>query len=78
MTEKKVYLLAGVILVLAAVAELFGIHLHAPAWWPLPFGYNIFFGFVGCWLLIIVSKIIMAFFLQRSEDYYDDGGENDE
>lgn len=50
------------------------------AWWPLPFGYDIFFGFFGCWLLIILAKIIMTPLLQRDETYYDDpkGGEDDE
>ena len=43
-------------------------------------GYDIFFGFFGCWLLIILAKIIMTPLLQRDETYYDDpkGGEDDE
>ena len=63
-----------------AIGELCGVHLHSPAWWPLPFGYDIFFGFFGCWLLIILAKIIMTPLLQRDETYYDDpkGGEDDE
>lgn len=80
MSKKNVYRLALVVLVLAAAAELAGVHLHSPHWWPLPFGYNIFFGFVGCWILIILSKIIMAPLLQREESYYDEeaGGDDDE
>ena len=26
--------------------------MHGAHWWPLPFGYNIFFGFVGCWAFL--------------------------
>lgn len=80
MSKKNVYRLALAVLVLSAAAELGGVHLHSSAWWPLPFGYNIFFGFVGCWVLIILSKIIMAPLLQRDESYYDEeaGGDGDE
>lgn len=79
MSKKMVYMLTAVVLVLSAAAELFGVHLRTPHWWPLPFGYNIFFGFVGGWLLIIVSKMIMAPLLQRDENYYDEGrGENND
>ncbi len=34
-------------------------------------GSMLIFGFVGAWVLIIVSKIIMAPLLQKDEDYYD-------
>ena len=47
MTKKTVYMLVAVVLVLAAAAEIAGVHMHAASWWPLPFGYDIFFGFVG-------------------------------
>lgn len=78
MTEKSVYILVAVILLISAAAELFGIHLHSPSCWPLPFGYNIFFGFVGCWVLIIVAKLLMAPLLQRDENYYDDRGDDND
>ena len=77
MDMKKTYLVCAVVLVASAAAELAGVHLHAPHWWPLPFGYNIFFGFVGAWFLIILSKLIMARLLQRDEDYYEEGGEEE-
>lgn len=82
MNKKSVYLLCLAVLIVSAIAELCGVHLHAPAWWPLPFGYNIFFGFAGCWILIIVAKLIMAPLLQRDTDYYNDDyegrGDDDE
>lgn len=76
-SKHMLYILVAVVLVASMALELFGVHLHAPSWWPLPFGYNVFFGFVGGWLLIIVSKMMMAPLLQRPEDYYDNkkGGE---
>ena len=77
MTKKTVYLLVAVVLVLAAAAEIAGVHMHAASWWPLPFGYDIFFGFVGAWVLIIVSQLIMARILQRDKDYYDDEFDED-
>ena len=77
MTKKTVYLLVAVVLVLAVAAEIAGVHMHAASWWPLPFVYDIFFGFVGAWVLIIVSKLIMAPILQRDKDYYDDEFDED-
>ena len=47
MTKKTVYMLVTVVLVLSAVAEMCGVHMHGAHWWPLPFGYNIFFGLVA-------------------------------
>lgn len=78
MDRKKVLLLCAAVLTASAVAELLGIHMHSPSWWPLPFGYSIFFGFVGCWALILLSKVVMAALLQREENYYEDGGEENE
>ena len=79
MSKKRIYLVIAVILVLSCAAELAGVHLHSPSWWLLPFGYDIFFGFIACWVLIIMAKLIMAPLLQRDEDYYDrKGDDNDE
>ena len=68
MTKKRIYILAAVILLVSCVAEIAGVYLHSPSWWPLPFGYDIFFGFVSGWILIILAKLIMAPLLQRSEN----------
>ena len=74
MTKKRIYILAAVILLVSCAAEIAGVHLYSPSWWPLPFGYDIFFGFVSGWILIILAKLIMAPLLQRSENYYTRGG----
>lgn len=78
MTKKNIYAVALAVLALAAASELAGVHMHAPGWWPLPFGYDIFFGFAACWVLIVLAKIVMASLMQREEDYYEKGGADDE
>lgn len=77
MSKKTTYLLIAVVMLCSIVGELCGVHMHRPHWWPLPFGYEMAFGFAGCWLLIIVAKIIMMPILQRDEDYYNGGDSND-
>ncbi|MBQ9365631.1 MAG: hypothetical protein IJT82_07630 [Schwartzia sp.] len=34
------------------------------------------FGFIGCWILIIMAKIIMTPLLQRDEEYYQKGDDD--
>lgn len=34
------------------------------------------FGFIGCWILIIAAKLIMTPLLQRDEDYYQKGDDD--
>ncbi len=77
MSKKTLYLVIGAVMILSIAAEFSGVHMHHASWWPLPFGYDIFFGFCGCWFLIIMAKIIMSYLLLRPENYYD-GGEQDE
>ncbi len=36
-------------------------------------GGMVVFAFVGCWILIILAKLIMTTLLQRDEDYYEKG-----
>lgn len=45
---------------------------HEPFWWEeIPYFYGIF-GFIGCIVLILVSKLLGKLFLQRKETYYDE------
>lgn len=74
---QKTYLACVAVLVASCAVEFAGVHLHAPHWWPLPFGYDVFFGFVGCWVLIVLAKMIMSPLLQRKEDYYTGGDKNE-
>ncbi|MCJ7681093.1 MAG: hypothetical protein MUP70_10245 [Candidatus Aminicenantes bacterium] len=44
---------------------------HGPGhWWDSIPGFFIFFGFVGCALLIVFSKALGKAFLLKKEDYY--------
>ena len=47
---------------------------HVEEWLERPF-MILLFGFVGCWILIILAKIIMTPLLQRDEDYYQKGAD---
>ena len=44
-------------------------------WYNIP-GYFAVFGFVGCIVIVLASKWIGHAWLQRDEDYYDDGDRN--
>jgi hypothetical protein len=43
---------------------------HPHAWDGIPLFFAVF-GFLGCLLIIFLSKAIGKFFLQKEEDYYD-------
>lgn len=47
------------------------IHRHVLHNWENLFGFYGIFGFVACWILVVVAKE-MRKFLMRGEDYYDD------
>lgn len=80
MNKTKAYALCIIFLVIGIAGEVAFSHggHETPAWWPLPFGVSTGMGFLGCWILIIVAKLIMAPLLQREPDYYDEGGEEDD
>ena len=39
-------------------------------------GGMILFAFFGCWLLILVAKLVLTPLLQREENYYREGGDD--
>lgn len=45
-------------------------HPHPHAWDSIPLFYPAF-GFIGCVLIIVISKALGKALLQKSEDYYD-------
>ena len=76
--KKKAYIfLLAFILVMAVIEVLFAHpHYHMP-WNEIP-GADVLIGFAGAWLLIFISKILLARLIQRPTDYYEKGGhEND-
>ncbi len=44
---------------------------HAAFLWQAIPGFSAIYGFVGCILIIVVSKTLGHHWLQREEDYYD-------
>ncbi len=62
------WILLGVLTVISFIAELTQEPRH---WWEQIPGFYIIFGFVGCVVIIVVSKALGKLFLQKDEDYYD-------
>jgi len=68
----KLYYVLLVISVVAGVLYHFIAHPEAHfAWDEIP-AFHAILGFVGCFVLIFVSKALGQYLLMREEDYYDD------
>ena len=76
LNKKQVYIIAIAVLAIAFVVELMFPNHHPYYWWHALPGFDLIFGFLGCSLLILVAKVILAPIIQKREDYYDDGGEH--
>ena len=57
---------------LSVLIGLFLPHEHVNFWWEKIPAFDAIFGFVGCVLIVFVSKALGHHWLQRNEDYYDD------
>lgn len=65
------WILLGLITLATLLLDFFGkANPHPHVWDKIPLFYA-GFGFVGCVLIIIVSKALGKAFLQKPEDYYD-------
>ncbi|MBI2918868.1 MAG: hypothetical protein HYY01_12870 [Chloroflexi bacterium] len=42
-------------------------------WYPVP-GFFALLGLLGCMAIVVVSKLLGRYWLQRREDYYGDSG----
>lgn len=58
-------------LVLFLIISLFVHTEHAIFWWEEIPGFYAIYGFIGCVLIVIVSKALGSYWLQKPEDYYD-------
>jgi threonine/homoserine/homoserine lactone efflux protein len=67
------WILLCVVVVLSVIAEFIVPHDpgHAEHWWSVIPAFYAFFGFVGCVVIILFSKALGKWFLQKREDYYD-------
>lgn len=77
--QRRLVMLLVLILAMAVffVAEYCGVYdLPAHEFLERPEGMPLF-GFFGCAVLIVMAKVIMTPILQRDEDYYDEGDDQD-
>ncbi len=77
LTKKKIYIIIAVVMVVSVVVEILFAHPHGHYIWHTIPGADIVIGFVGGWILILFAKRVLAPLLQRDENYYD-GGDDDE
>ncbi|MCP2620033.1 hypothetical protein NLC35_02170 [Candidatus Aminicenantes bacterium AC-334-K16] len=56
---------------LSIIFELEAHHESAAGWWLRIPGFFIFFGFLGCLLLIIGAKVLGQAGILQDEDYYE-------
>ena len=69
---KVILLMAALAAVVFVIAFAMGGYSEPEHFLEKPGG-MIAFAFVGCWILIILAKLIMTPLLQRDEDYYEKG-----
>ncbi len=65
-----------IVALLALVTLAWGVaarHSEAGApWWETIGVFPAAYGFIGCLVIVLVSKLLGKWLLQRREDYYDD------
>jgi hypothetical protein len=60
----------AVLVLLVALDFFITGHPHFP--WEGVAGFYAFYGFISCAVIVLVSKVLGKFWLQREEDYYDE------
>lgn len=70
MSNKTVYLLSGIVIVVSVLLEILFAHHYTYYWWQSVISFDVFFGFIGCVLIIVVAKAFGKKFVQRDENYY--------
>ncbi len=66
------WLTLGFITAVTVGLQLYGPQLEHPHAWDAIPGFYGMFGFVSCVLIVVVSKLLGKWLLQRREDYYDE------
>ena len=71
---KHLFLMLYVCLAASILAGFLVFHLHLVHphfWWEqLPF-FSALYGFIGCIIIIVASKALGHYWLQKEEDYYE-------
>lgn len=75
--KKKIYLILLIAIIVSLIVEILFAHPHYHMIWNIIPGADIIIGFLGAWILIFIAKIVIANILQRKENYYDEGGDQD-
>ena len=76
MSAKKVLIICGTALLISIVIEILFAGHKAYFWWHGIIGFNIVYGFLGCIVIVSISKLLGKAFIQRDEDYYDGDGDD--
>ncbi|MFZ5943942.1 MAG: hypothetical protein ACOYVD_07510 [Bacillota bacterium] len=77
-TTKKILGISIAALIVSLVVEVLFVHPHAKFWWHEFIGFDIIYGFLGCLLLMGVSKGLGMIFISKPEKFYGGGEDNDE
>ena len=75
--KKKWYLWICIVCAVAILVEIIFAHPHGSEVWHTVPGFDVIIGFIGAWILILFAKKVMGPVLQRKEDYYEGGEEDD-
>lgn len=68
---KKIWWLSLALLTIISLIVEFTSHHHFHHWWSDIPAFWIYFGFIGCLVLILVAKLLGKLLVNRKEDYYD-------
>lgn len=78
MAQKKGIIIGGVAVLLTILIDAVFVHPHAYYWFHEFIGFDAFYGFLVCIVLVKSAKGLGKLIIQREENYYDDGGEGDD
>lgn len=62
---------ALIMITIVSLIVEFNMHHEPHGWWSSVLAFWIYFGFIGCVLLIVFAKSIGKLFINKGEDYYD-------
>jgi hypothetical protein len=66
--DRLLYVFYGLCTLLVILDLVIQRHIYHP--WERLFGFHAWYGFVSCWMLVVIAKQLRRV-LMRSEDYYD-------
>jgi len=77
MDTKKVLTICGIITVIFVLLDVLFVHHHVHYWWHGFIGFDVLYGFFGCAGIIVISKKLGKLFIQRDENFYGGGGDDE-